>query len=146
VTPTLEVPVGTGLWIAGGNNNTLRNNHFYDNWRRGTMLFGVPDSLICTAPDDPIYGCDPSETSTSHRNEFFGNVMGRTPSGKKKPNGKDFWWDNVQGQLNDCWHDNIGKNGTAASITSVPTTLPSDCATADGTDPEFTNAQQGELL
>ncbi len=36
VDPSVPVPVGTGLWIAGGNNNTLRNNHFYDNWRRGS--------------------------------------------------------------------------------------------------------------
>ncbi len=146
VTPTEEFPVGTGLWIAGGNNNTLRNNHFYDNWRRGVMLFGVPDSFICTAPDDPVYGCDPAETNTSYRNEFVGNVMGRTPAGKRKPNGTDFWWDNIIGQTNNCWHDNTGKNGTAASITSLPTNLPSNCATADGTDAPFTNAQQGELL
>ena len=52
----------------------------------------------------------------------------------------------MEGQVNDCWHNNKGKNNTAASITSVPTTLPSNCATADGTDPEFTNAQQSELL
>ena len=146
VVPTVPAAVGTGMWIAGGNNNTVRNNHFYDNWRRGVMLFGVPDSFICDAPDDPVYGCDPAETNTSFRNRFFGNVMGRTPAGKLKPNGKDFWWDNVQGQVNNCWFNNRGKNGTAASITSLPATLPSDCATADGADAPFTNAQQGELL
>ena len=85
IEPTEPIPVGTGMWIAGGNNNTIRNNHFYDNWRRGAMLFGVPDSFVCTAPDDPVYGCDPAETNTSFRNEFFGNVMGRTPAGKRKP-------------------------------------------------------------
>jgi parallel beta-helix repeat protein len=147
IDPTVPVPVGTGLWIAGGNNNVLRNNHFYDNWRRGVMLFGVPDNLICPdGPDDPVYGCDPAETNTSHRNEFRNNVMGRTPGGRVKPNGKDFWWDNVIGQLNNCWIGNKGKTGTAASLTSLPDPLPSDCATSDGADVEFTNAQQGELL
>src|SRR3954466_14508308 len=34
--PAQPEPVGTGLWIAGGNDNVIRYNHFYDNWRRGT--------------------------------------------------------------------------------------------------------------
>ncbi|HEX7738345.1 MAG TPA: right-handed parallel beta-helix repeat-containing protein, partial [Marmoricola sp.] len=45
--PAQPEPVGTGLWIAGGNSNVIRDNHFYDNWRRGTMLFSVPNALIC---------------------------------------------------------------------------------------------------
>jgi hypothetical protein len=147
VLPTLLSPVGTGLWIAGGNNNIVRNNFFYDNWRRGLMLFGVPDSFVCDTPSDPdVPGCDPSQTNTSHRNRFFNNIMGRTPSAKIRPNGKDFWWDNVEGQLNNCWQGNRGKIGTAASLTSLPTALPSDCAASEGADPAFTNAQQGELL
>src|SRR4051812_43557335 len=44
ITPTEPVPVGTGMWIAGGNANTIRNNRFWDNWRRGAMLFAVPDA------------------------------------------------------------------------------------------------------
>ena len=48
ITPSVPVPVGTGMWIAGGNDNVVRNNHFYDNNRRGVMLFGVPDSTICS--------------------------------------------------------------------------------------------------
>jgi hypothetical protein len=147
VLPTLLSPVGTGLWIAGGNNNIVRNNFFYDNWRRGVMLFGVPDSFVCDTPSDPdVPGCDPSQTNTSHRNRFFNNIMGRTPSAKIRPNGKDFWWDNVEGQLNNCWQGNRGKTGTAASLTSLPTVLPSDCAASEGADPAFTNPQQGELL
>src|SRR5947208_13353072 len=26
------VPVGTGMWILGGDNDTVRSNHFWDNW------------------------------------------------------------------------------------------------------------------
>ena len=36
-----------GAWIAGGNNNVVRHNHFWDNWRRGAMLFAVPDAVVC---------------------------------------------------------------------------------------------------
>ena len=46
VEPFIPAPVGTGLWLAGGNDNIVRNNRFYDNWRRGTMLFAVPDAGV----------------------------------------------------------------------------------------------------
>ena len=71
VTPTEPVPVGTGMWIAGGNNNTIRNNRFWDNWRRGTMLFAVPDAFVCGDPGDQVAGCDPTTpgaSATSYRN------------------------------------------------------------------------------
>ena len=59
VTPTEPVPVGTGMWIAGGNANVVRNNRFYDNWRRGVMLFAVPDAFVCDDPDNQVAGCNP---------------------------------------------------------------------------------------
>ena len=52
VEPSVPVPVGTGMWIAGGNDNVVRNNYFYDNWRRGVMLFAVPDQVICGPAGD----------------------------------------------------------------------------------------------
>jgi len=112
VTPVIPVPVGTGLWIAGGNHNIVRNNHFWDNWRRGTMLFAVPDALVCTPPDK-LAGCDPAKLSTSHNNRFYGNVMGIAPDGSRHPNGTDFWWDSFTGNMGNCWYDN-------GAVTSVP--------------------------
>ena len=146
IEPTVPVPVGTGLWIAGGNNNTIRKNHFYDNWRRGTMLFSVPDEFVC-GPDtgNSQAGCDPTTVSTSFRNQFHHNVMGVSPKGKVEPNGTDFWWDNFAGNTNNCWFANTGTDGTGKSITSVPPApmLPSDCASSVGTGgPE----QDAELL
>ena len=119
VEPSIPVPVGTGLWIAGGNHNIIRNNRFWDNWRRGTMLFAVPDSTVCAPPEHQA-GCDPAKVSTSFNNETYGNVMGRDPRGRRDPNGTDFWWDNFAGNTGNCWHDNTGKEGTAASVTSTP--------------------------
>jgi hypothetical protein len=142
VTPTVPVPVGTGLWIAGGNANVIRNNRFWDNWRRGTMLFQVPDQFVCNDPDNQVAGCDPTATvpATSYRNQFYGNKMGVAPDGSVQRNGLDFWWDqggvSVDPSLNtaNCWYDNTGPDGTAASVTGVPSpsapppnNLPSDC-------------------
>ncbi len=131
VEPTIPFPVGTGLWIAGGNHNVIRRNHFWNNWRRGAMLFAVPDALVCAPPEHQA-GCNPARMTTSHRNRFYENVMGRSPRDKRDPNGTDFWWDSWPGTTKNCWYDNIGKNGTRRSITSLPDSLPSKCSTSVG--------------
>jgi Right handed beta helix region len=148
VTPTEPVPVGTGMWIAGGNANVVRNNRFYDNWRRGVMLFAVPDAFVCNDPDNQVAGCNnvppsgPSTSATSYRNKFYDNQMGQAPDGSASPNGVDFWWDQG-GVITDttpgytsgnCWYNNTGSNGTAGSVTGLPSpggvppdNLPSSC-------------------
>jgi hypothetical protein len=146
VTPSVPVPVGTGLWIAGGNDNVIRNNRFYDNWRRGMMIFAVPDQFVCgpAGSIDPsqLAGCNPTAVppSTSYRNQVYGNLMGRAPNGTVLPNGTgdvttgrtDFWWDQYLGTTGNCWHDNVGKDGTVAGVTSTPPApfLPSACSSA----------------
>jgi hypothetical protein len=124
IDPAFPYPVGTGLWIAGGNNHTVRNNNIYDNWRRGSMVFSIPDVLICGAHTDNQNqkGCDPNQNNTSHRNKHHSNVMGRAPDGKAMPNGTDFWWDRFPGNTGNCWWQNEGP----APITTSPSPLP-DC-------------------
>jgi hypothetical protein len=140
VVPTEPIPVGTGMWIAGGNANVIRDNRFWDNWRRGAMLFAVPDAFVCpTGTQNQIPGCDPTKSATSYRNRFYGNKMSQAPDGSAQPNGVDFWWDQG-GVITDpnnsgnCWYDNTGRDGTAASVTGDPSptgtppdNLPSDC-------------------
>jgi hypothetical protein len=139
-------PVGTGLWIAGGNHNVVRYNHFYDNWRRGTMLFAAPDATICgPAIGTPVTGCDPTKFSTSYDNSFYGNVMGVAPGGTVMPNGTDFWWDAYPTNTGNCWYQNRPAPGKA--ITTSPSPLP-DCS--DGQDPSQSMgtgdaANEGEL-
>ena len=83
VEPFIASPVGTGLWLAGGNANTVQGNYFYDNWRRATMLFAVPDATVCGPPpvgsSTPVPGCDETKVSTSYDNTFTGNTFGATP-------------------------------------------------------------------
>ena len=149
VEPTVPFPIGVGAWIAGGNNHTFRNNHFWDNWQRGIMTFSVPDAFVCgeqpPANGNRQAGCDEKKVSTSHRNRFYGNVMGRDPAGNRDPNGTDFWWDQFPGNRNNCWYGNTGKDGTQNSITSAPPAplLPSNCETSVGTG---NPAHENELL
>lgn len=148
VNPAFPFPVGTGMWIAGGNNEQVRNNHFYDNWRRGTMLFSVPDQLVCgpAADGNQQAGCNPNGQSTSFNNRQYDNWMGIRPDGTADPNGIDFWWDPYPGTTGNCWWDNHAAPG--ANITTDPGGLP-DCA--GGTKPEQSVGtgnpkQTGELL
>jgi hypothetical protein len=159
VVPTIPVPVGTGMWIAGGNANVVRSNRFYDNWRRGAMLFQVPDQFVCDDPNNQVAGCDPTATvpATSYRNQFYDNKMGVAPDGSHQRNGVDFWWDqggiSVDPTLNtaNCWYSNTGPDGTAGSVTGVPSpsgtapnNLPSNCA--DSPSVGAMNGQVTELL
>lgn len=120
VKPDIPLPVGTGMLIAGGNDNEIRGNRIWDNWRRGTMLIAVPDAV-----SDKL----DSAESTSHRNRYHDNVMGIAPGGKRKPNGVDFWWDQHPSNQDDCWYHNTGSDGTQSGITSDPPAplLPSNC-------------------
>jgi hypothetical protein len=112
VEPRVPVPVGVGIMIAGGNGNEIRGNRIWDNWRRGTMLFHVPDALSGSS----------ATNSVSHRNRQHDNVMGRALNGDRMPNGVDFWWDDAPNQQNNCWFD----NGQVTTSPPAPV-LPSNC-------------------
>ena len=136
VEPTIPVPVGTALWIAGGNNNTLRNNRFWNNWRRGVMIFAVPDTLVCGPEEENKQkGCYPNaalfDSSTSHRNRVHHNLFGVAPGGAVRPNGVDLWWDKFPNNTANCWYLNRAASGRR--VTSDPPDLP-DCE--NGTRPE----------
>ena len=126
VKPFIPAPVGTGLWLAGGNGNIVRENRFYDNWRRGTMLFAVPDATVCGPPpvgsSTPVPGCNPLGISTSYNNSHYNNIMGVDPSGRVRPNGVDFWWDAFVGNTGNCWWGNKAPLGK--KVTSSPASLP----------------------
>ena len=114
VEPKVPVPVGVGILIAGGNGNEIRGNRMWDNWRRGTMLINVPDSLS----NDKAT----TANSVSHRNRYHDNVMGIAPDGSKLPNGMDFWWDEAPAQEDNCWFN----NGTVTTDPPDPL-MPSNC-------------------
>src|SRR5215217_304706 len=124
VKPAFPYPVVTGMWIAGGNHDQVRNNYFYDNWRRGTMLFSVPDFLVCgpAAGGNMQAGCDPNGQTTSFNNSHYDNHMGVRPDGTADPNGTDFWWDPYAGTTGNCWWGN--KPATGATITQSPIAPP----------------------
>ncbi len=129
VEPFIGAPVGTGLWLAGGNANVVRSNSFWDNWRRGLMLFAVPDATVCgpvLGSGTPVPGCSTTSISTSYDNRVYGNKMGVAPDGTAKPNGTDLWWDAFPTNTGNCFWNNTGpggKNATTNSLLGLPNCL-----------------------
>jgi hypothetical protein len=150
VKPAFPFPVGTGMWIAGGNHHQVRDNYFYDNWRRGTMLYSVPDQLVCgeAAGGNQQAGCDPNGQTTSHFNQQYNNHMGLRPDGTPDPNGTDFWWDPYPGTVGNCWFGNVPAKGAQITQSPAAPKLP-DCN--NGKNPNTSlgtgnPAQTAELL
>jgi hypothetical protein len=103
VCPATAVPVGSGLVLVGGAQNTYAGNLIYDNWRAGATQYGF-----------------------ARGNRWLGNLVGFDPAGNVAPNGLDFWWDQT-GDGN-CWQDNASSWAEPGSgVRSTPSQLP-DCA------------------
>jgi hypothetical protein len=124
VCPTVPVPVGTGMVIAGGNDNLFENNTIYDNWRHAFLQLSVPAFLREeTSPE--------RQFDTSHRNEYLDNALDVAPDGSYRPNGDpNVWWDD-QG-VGNCWEGNTSPDGpiTSNALFGLP-----DCTTRSGTGP-----------
>ncbi|MCW3009648.1 MAG: hypothetical protein JWO90_52 [Solirubrobacterales bacterium] len=141
VKPLVTVPIGTGIVYAGMNDARVHDNWFFDNWRFATMLFAVPDALTSFGgPEGDVYpgvscpGAPGNGISTSCGNRYFDNRLGQVPPGftypakldeygvphgnptaAALPNGTDFWWDEFPNNVANCWYDNAGPGGAAAT-------------------------------
>ncbi|MEV1176058.1 right-handed parallel beta-helix repeat-containing protein [Nonomuraea sp. NPDC049784] len=98
------VPPGTGILVAGGNYNIFRNNRVWGHRRAAFQLFGVP--AFIRGENDLAKQAD-----TSDYNRYEGNVFGVGPTGERRPNGLDVWWDG-QGTGN-CWQGDTGVSSPA---------------------------------
>jgi len=116
VCPVIPVPVGTGIIIAGGNFNLVKDNWIYDNWRQGVQQLWVPAPLRDEFDPAKLY-------DTSNHNHYVGNRMGIAPDGHRAHNGIDFWWDD-EGNGN-CWNDNVSSRGAPTNNFAVQ---PASCA------------------
>ena len=160
VEPLIPMPIGTGVIWPGMNGAKLHRNWIFDNWRHGSVLTAVPDQVAGDPEGNMDSGvhCEYTQvSSTSCRNQFTENIMGRVPPGftwptaigkfgnkyggdgaEALPNGVDFWWDEFAGNNGNCWVGNTGPDGTPASVTGSgsgmpPDPLPDDCEASMGT-------------
>ncbi len=106
-------PVGTGMWIIGGEDNVVRGNRVHDNQRFGFIVAANP-------LEGPVL-------AAVHGNQFMDNLFGAeagpgagpnstalAPGGDYAPGGSDWYWD-------DTGNDNcFGPNGAAKTDPEVP--------------------------
>jgi hypothetical protein len=108
-------PVGTGLSLSGGRNDTIRNNFFADNGAWGTILVPYPDSgPPCTGGTLTPAACLYDESgdavigNTYTHNGFYGN-----------PTNGDIAAVNLEPGPTDCFGGNVEAGGGAV-VTSPP--------------------------
>ena len=133
VNPAFPFPVGTGLWIAGGNRQRGPRQLLLRQLAPRDDALRVPDQLVCgPRPDGRTSRRAATPTARRRRSTtaIHDNFMGVRPDGHADPNGTDFWWDPYPGTIGNCWWDN--KAAPGKSVTTSPLSLPS-CA--DGTQP-----------
>jgi hypothetical protein len=151
------VPSGVGFFWAGHNDGKVHDNWIWDNWRFGTMLFSIPDAVVAAADEfepegdvnEGISCATEPQITTSCGNRYYDNHMGIVPPEFRAPatiddfgnnvggtsgvlpNGTDFWWDEFLSNTGNCWYDNVGPDGTEASITGSGTGVPPDLLPAE---------------
>ena len=104
----IVIPVGTGLFLASGNDNVVQNNRFWGNDRYGLWL-GSGQGVVVGPTGDPA-----AMPFLSSGNRFMGNRMFPPPGVSGAVNRIDFAWDGLG--LNNCWQDNTRDvDGTPAN-------------------------------
>ena len=126
-----EGPVGTGMSISGGRNDTVMHNRFVNNGSWGVAIFAFPDSgPPCTGgtPNSPLLGpgsCLYDDWGNQLRDNTFTNN-----GGFGNPTNGDFEQLNLESNPNNCYSGNTNTAGhltpdAAALQQSNPTCNPS---------------------
>ena len=88
VNPAFPFPVGTGMWIAGGNSPPGPQQPLLRQLapRDDALQRPRPARLRQRPPDgNQQAGCDPNGQTTSFNNSHFNNKMGMRPDGTRRP-------------------------------------------------------------
>ena len=59
------------------------------------------------------------------------------------PNGTDFWWDQFPNNVNNCWYDNTGSDGSAAGVALNSAPKSRDTDRVEGTRDIFVRMKPG---
>ena len=120
-------PVGTGMWLIGGEDNIIRNNIVWNNIRFGFIIAGnaleqpMPAQIFRNAVTGNKMGVDPLGNLAPNHTAF-------PPGGDYAPGGSDFFWDETGND--NCWGPQDPGSGpitTDPPNTGHPTGLPGPC-------------------
>ncbi|MGH7858373.1 MAG: right-handed parallel beta-helix repeat-containing protein, partial [Candidatus Binatia bacterium] len=124
---SILIPIGVGVFLASGNENTVQNNQIWGNERYGVWLASGEGMVIgpTSEPREPPF--------MSSGNHFIANRMYAppiSPAGEStggafqpssEPNRIDFAWDGMG--WGNCWEGN-SRDGSGAATTSDHPALP----------------------
>jgi hypothetical protein len=108
----LYIPVGTGVFLASGNENLVQNNDIWGHDRYGVWM-ATGQGIVVGPTSDP-----PAAPFMSTGNRFIANRMYPPAGASGGRNAIDFAWDG--GGLNNCWQDNVGSPEGAAVTSDAP--------------------------
>ena len=119
-------PVGTGMSVSGGRNDTIMNNRFVNNKAWGFILVPFPDSgPPCTGGTDAGgQACVYDESGDALLNNTFTNNGGYG----NQTNG-DFAWVNLEPGPTDCF---AGNKDTGGTLTATPSDAQTKYPKCDG--------------
>lgn len=101
------IPVGTGVFMLSGNENTFQNNRFWGNGKFGIWL-GSGYGLVL-GPTGPFVTGEPAVPPwVSSKNTVVSNLFGTADGGA--PNSIDIGWDGL-GEGN-CFEENLRADGS----------------------------------
>jgi hypothetical protein len=99
-------PVGTGMWIIGGEDNVVRGNRVHDNQRFGLIVAAnplegpVPAAVHGNQVLDNLFGADAGPGAGPNSTAF-------PPGGDYAPGGSDWYWDETGND--NCFGPGAGK-------------------------------------
>jgi len=99
-------PVGTGMWVIGGEDNVVRNNRIYNNGRFGVLISAnAAEAPLEARINRNMIG--PNLIGTAAGEGAGPNSFNFAPGGFYAPGGSDYYWD---GTGNDnCFTVNAGE-------------------------------------
>jgi hypothetical protein len=106
VCPSTGMPIGAGVITAGGNFNVFVDNWVYAQNYAAFVLFWVPGVQRGDGLGELF--------DTSHHNRYIDNHLGSAPTGARRPNRLDVWWDG-QGTDN-RWQPALGEPATLPGL------------------------------
>jgi hypothetical protein len=134
-------PVGSGVVIAGGHNDTVSGNTIYNNGAWGILLAPYPD----TEKPPPISNCE-GGIGTEIAGEYvcyyddFGNEVANNTLTNNgffgNPSNVDLAELSNLNNPGNCWHDNVDTSGTVTSEPKLIQSPPhSECGIPDAGEP-----------
>ncbi|MGZ6077698.1 MAG: hypothetical protein ACXWK6_07825 [Myxococcaceae bacterium] len=135
---TAGSPIGTGIDLSGGRNNTVRDNRIVRNGSWGILINDYPDPDLPSVPawctgGDPFFNPPPpfdqilGPVIPCYFHAYGNRVEGNTFSGNGffgNPTNGDLGVAQLPFPTSNCFHGNVDRGGPA---TSWPPALPSTC-------------------